>query len=203
MTSTPPTPLRSRAQQHARGLIDPPYTVIAIDRPGEVWRPIKSFPGYEVSTLGRVRSWRVGGRSKRRFSRPCLLKPTINYLRDSYAQVVLVCGGRPHVRTVHRLVLETFVGRRPAGKETRHKNGDSLDNRLRNLAWGTKSENDVDKIRHGTSQHGERNHQAKLSNRQAAAIRRSTKPLRTVAARYGVSEGTVCNIRLGRSRRRT
>ena len=32
-----------------------------VDSTVEEWKPIERFPGYEVSTLGRVRSWRFAG----------------------------------------------------------------------------------------------------------------------------------------------
>lgn len=50
---------------------------------------------------------------------------------------------------VHRLVLETFVGKRPEGMEARHLNGDKKDPRLENLKWGTYKENAMDACRHG------------------------------------------------------
>ncbi len=53
--------------------------------------------------------------------------------------------------TVHTLVLMAFAGPRPAdGMVTRHLNGDKLDNRAANLAWGTVQENIHDKFAHGT-----------------------------------------------------
>lgn len=51
-------------------------------------------------------------------------------------------------RLVHRLVLEAFSGVCPTGLEARHLNGDRKDNRLCNLAWGTREENIEDKKRH-------------------------------------------------------
>ena len=52
---------------------------------------------------------------------------------------------------VHQLVLLTFRGKCPQGYESRHLNGDKLDNRLINLRWGTPQENHADRILHGTS----------------------------------------------------
>lgn len=52
---------------------------------------------------------------------------------------------------VHRLVLGAFVGPCPAGMECRHLNGDSTDNRVENLAWGTHVENVKDVIAHGNN----------------------------------------------------
>ncbi|MFV0400614.1 MAG: HNH endonuclease signature motif containing protein [Oscillospiraceae bacterium] len=66
---------------------------------------------------------------------------------------------------VHKLVLEAFVGVRPEGMVCRHLNGNSLDNRLLNLCWGTPQENVRDSIRHGTAaclRHGENSVAAKL-----------------------------------------
>jgi hypothetical protein len=51
---------------------------------------------------------------------------------------------------VHQLVLEAFVGPRPRGMESCHNNGNQTDNRLVNLRWDTKSENNLDRVRHGT-----------------------------------------------------
>lgn len=53
-------------------------------------------------------------------------------------------------RTIHSLVMETFVGPRPEGMQVRHLNGNPLDNRLENLQYGTAAENQHDKFAHGT-----------------------------------------------------
>jgi len=47
--------------------------------------------------------------------------------------------------------LETSVGPCPEGHVTRHLNGDPTDNRLENLRWGTRSENQRDSVKHGTT----------------------------------------------------
>ena len=123
---------------------------------GEAWKPVDGHDGYEVSNLGRVRS-------KRRVIRRCdgviqsapgtvLVANRTGKGRD-YLTVHLYSGGKRHARKVHQLVLETFVGPRPEGHEVRHLNGDSMDNRLENLAYGTHSENVRDVIRHG--KHGQ------------------------------------------------
>jgi len=60
---------------------------------------------------------------------------------------------------VHAFVCEAFHGLRPAGDiEARHLNGDRLDNRAANLAWGTKSENMNDKVAHGTHHEANKTH---------------------------------------------
>lgn len=53
---------------------------------------------------------------------------------------------RPYV---HQLVAEVFIGPCPDGQEVRHLNGDPADNRVENLAYGTRSENLRDSVRLG------------------------------------------------------
>lgn len=119
--------------------------------PGEVWRPIDRFPGYEVSNFGNVRSYR-------RASGPWLIRPRKNH-QDPYPAVSLWdASGRPRAIRLHRVVLEAFVGPRPEGMVTRHLNGDPGDNRLENLTYGTYSENLRDAVAHGRHNHARRTH---------------------------------------------
>ena len=118
-----------------------------------IWCAIPGYDGYEVSALGEVRSWR-----------PCRDMPTPHLLR-------LQKGGRgyPIVRmrrsdgawrthTVHSLVMRTFVGPRPKNMEIRHLDGDRWNNTLRNLAYGTTSENAQDRVAHGHAWQKQRTH---------------------------------------------
>lgn len=70
--------------------------------------------------------------------------------RKGYRQVSLWRDGGGHSLFVHALVAQAFIGPRPEGLEVRHLNGDPLDNRPENLAYGTGSDNRADSIRHGT-----------------------------------------------------
>jgi HNH endonuclease/NUMOD4 motif len=107
----------------------------------EEWRPVPEFWGYEVSNLGRVRTWRqVNLRSCKVRSKPLDITPTVN--KDGYLHVSLGTGrrGRQKKALVHRLVLEVFGGN-GNGYEADHVNGDKTDNRLANLEWVTGAEN--------------------------------------------------------------
>jgi hypothetical protein len=99
----------------------------------ERWAVIPGSNGdYEVSDLGRVRSWRRrGGRRA---------EPRLRSLNNvgGYRQVELQGAG---LWTIHRLVLTAFVGPCPPGCEASHINGDRADNRLANLVWETHAEN--------------------------------------------------------------
>ena len=59
----------------------------------------------------------------------------------SAAGYVQVAVGTGPPRSLHRLVLEAWVGAAPAGHQAHHVDGDKRHNALVNLAWVTPSEN--------------------------------------------------------------
>jgi hypothetical protein len=127
----------------------------------EMWRAVVGHEGrYEVSDQGRVRSLL--------FAPPRVLSPYIH--RDGYPVIDFCLGGGPKRRLrnqrVHCLVLEAFIGPRPAGMYGCHNDGDPSNNRLENLRWDTPSSNLYDRVRHG------RDHNvAKLSCPRAHLLR--------------------------------
>lgn len=52
-------------------------------------------------------------------------------------------------KPVHQLVMRAFVGMPGDGQEVRHVNGNPKDNRLKNLEYGTKTENILDVFKQG------------------------------------------------------
>lgn len=109
----------------------------------EHWKDIPGYEGrYQVSDQGRVRSvdHRVRlvahGVETTRLVRGRVLRPGAQ--REGHVTVAL---GKGNSRLVHQLVLETFVGPRPKGQECLHLNHKPADNRLRNLRYGSRSEN--------------------------------------------------------------
>lgn len=113
---------------------------------GVEWRPIAGTPGYEVSSDGQVRSWKAW----RGLPIPHLRKP-VPMKRGGYLNVMLRDEhGRPATRKIHVLVAEAFIGPRPIGQDIRHLDGNKLNNAAANIAYGTRSENNLDILRHGT-----------------------------------------------------
>lgn len=108
---------------------------------------IPGFPDYAISRNGEVwskpRKDTINRSVKGRW-----LKPGIN--GKGYWMVVLFIDSQGHSCTIHQLLLETYVGPCPPSMECRHLNGNKKDNRLDNLCWGTRSENQQDSIQHGT-----------------------------------------------------
>lgn len=121
----------------------------------ENWKPIPGFSGrYDVSDLGRIRSWVPWrGQSSPRFLTPHS-KGTSEHL-----MVNLRLNGKRVPTLVHRAVLAGFIGDPPADRPiTRHLDGNPVNNMLSNLAYGTPSENELDKVLHGTHQNASKTH---------------------------------------------
>lgn len=162
----------------------------------EGWRIIDGFPGYSVSSWGRVRNDRTGlvlAQQK---------KGTWGHLKVALKRN----GSRkrgPDFRdfTVHQLVLRAFTDDHDSSLEVMHKNGIAWDNTLGNLAWGTSKENKADARKHGTMSHRKYSAQTKLTDEIAEVIRsipRSELNDREVAETLGVSRELVKDIRLGK-----
>jgi hypothetical protein len=117
------------------------------NQPGEVWARVNGFPGYHVSSAGRVRR------------RGRLLK-LYKADRRGHLGVTLYASGGIRMRTyIHRLVAEAFVPNPDGLPLVRHLDGDPALNAFDQITWGTSRENSADAQRHGTvptAQHGSR-----------------------------------------------
>lgn len=117
----------------------------------EEWRSIAGYSGYEVSSLGRVRSLArldaAGNRMKER-----LLAPRLH--TGGYLRVQLSSAGKSRDFFIHRLVLQAFVGPCPPNQEGCHNDGNRQNNEATNLRWDTRFQNMADKKLHGTEQLG-------------------------------------------------
>lgn len=165
----------------------------------EAWKPIPEHEGYEVSTLGNVRSVNRVIHTTRR-GRPWIMRhggKTLTPVRDRGGY--LVVGLRLKWRKIHHLVLEAFVGARPAGYHCAHGDGVRDNNRLENLRWATPQENEADKDLHGTRAVGERIGASKLTAAQVAHIRMTAadRSHTQIAAEYGVHQTTISRILRG------
>ena len=115
----------------------------------EVWSPVVGYEGlYEVSDAGRVRSLdrQIAHEGRgRRYMRGRVLSQSA--MRNGYLKVGLPGGNA----LVHRLVLTAFVGPCPSGMEGCHNDGDRSNNRLDNLRWDSRKENNLDAVVHRTN----------------------------------------------------
>ncbi len=90
------------------------------------WEFVPGFNEYMVTDKGEV-------------FRRSLVKPSIG-AGGGYAIISLSQTGRKVSRTVHKIVLEAFIGQAPSNCVAHHLDGNRLNNALDNLQWITRSE---------------------------------------------------------------
>tara|TARA_Y100000401_G_scaffold20555_1_gene13723 strand:- start:484 stop:975 length:492 start_codon:yes stop_codon:yes gene_type:complete len=155
----------------------------------EEWKKIPGWERYSVSDQGRVRNDKTAR----------VLRP-FQGGKGRLKVGLYVDGGERNRLYVYRLVLMAFVGPCPDGQECCHNDGNHLNNRLDNIRWDNRSNNQRDRIKHGTDSRGERHGQAKLTEAQAYRIKFGNIPgtLTEVGAMFGVGSQTVSDIRAGK-----
>ena len=153
----------------------------------EEWRDIPGYEGrYQVSNLGRVRSV---GHYVQRWIEGRVLRPRI---RKKGYPVVTISGEGP--KDVHQLVALAFLGAKEEGQQVRHLNGNKLDPRADNLAYGTQSDNERDKFLYAEKRN-------KLTTHDVREIRFRVNVLEEsvsyVASDYGVTAETIRQVAKG------
>lgn len=96
----------------------------------EEWREINGFAEYHVSSIGNVMN------KQGRLLKGCISK-------EGYSTVVLTKNRKQKRFLVHRLVATSFLEKECGDTEVNHKNGIKTDNRVCNLEWCTRSENQI------------------------------------------------------------
>lgn len=160
----------------------------------EEWRPVVGFPEYSVSSWGRVRRDAVthGGGGSLRYPSGFLAQRS---LPTEHRQVTICVGNRPITLLVHRMVAAAFLPPPPAGKDcVCHHDDDPHNNRPANLFWGSRRDNNNDKMRKGRQARGSGIGTAKLTEADVIAIRERVaagETQRMIAADFGVSQSNI------------
>lgn len=154
----------------------------------EEWRKVPTYPLYEVSSLGQVRHSRRPHKRRK-----------IRHDARGYPCVSVTNSVKQTMRTVHRLMVDAFMGGLPPGMTTNHKNGIKTDNRLENLELLSRADN----TRHSYRELGRQSPKgaqcapAKMTESdaiQAATWYANGKTQREIAAVLGVTKGAISHI---------
>ena len=125
----------------------------------EVWKDIPDYEGlYQVSNLGRVKSL-----NKYHHKKEQILKNRIT--KDGYYETVLCKKGKMSFFRTHRLVAIAFIPNLLNKPQINHKDGNKLNNNVKNLEWCTLQENKEHAIKMGLQDFwGKKNPKAKAVN---------------------------------------
>lgn len=169
---------------------------------GEEWRTMVGWEGrYEVSNQGRVRSLfrpkrpGQGGRDC-----PAMIR-RLQLNRYGYPVVFLNGNGKPVLKSVHRAVVEAFIGPIPNGMVVNHRDGLKTNNHISNLEICTCKQNS----RHMVNVLGKmvgNNHPRSIitedNAREIVQLSRAGVDQESIAAKFGVTRHTVAKIMTGR-----
>jgi len=163
----------------------------------EIWKDIKDYEGvYQISNSLNMRKISGPKNKNIKFQRD----------RDGYLHVGLTRNKIRKFYLVHRLLMETFIGPCPKGMECRHLDGNPQNNKLNNLCWGSHSDNEKDKIRHGTKSNpiwidnkGIKCSWAKLNDWKVRIIKRLIEDgyltQKEIAKIFNIDKSTISNIK--------
>lgn len=152
---------------------------------------IDGFSDYFVCNHGTVFSFRRPNANSPRREVPKVLKSFMTGRPGlKYPTVLLHSDASKKQFLVHRLVLECFAGPPPEGMQACHGDGDTSNNCIENLRWGTAQENQADRIAHQTFC-------STLAESDVIQIRNSKETTRELATRHGVNYTAIQKIRSG------
>lgn len=158
----------------------------------DIWKPVVGYEGnYEVNEYCQIRT--MFRRDKR------ILKPAT---RPDWGHkyVSITMNGIRKKKYIHIAGLEAFVSPRPIGMEGLHNDGNTENNHISNLRWGTHKENMQDSLKHGTFKFASN---AILSERDVIEIKELCKNVkltnRMIGDKYGVDLTTISKIRNGKN----
>lgn len=124
-----------------------------------IWKKIKEFDDYLISTSGKVFSLKTNK----------IVKNILNQ-HTGYLAIGLHENGTAKTKAIHRLVAETFIPNLDNKPCVDHINGIKTDNRVENLRWVTHKENSnnsatINYMKQKVWINEERNNKIRLANK--------------------------------------
>lgn len=160
----------------------------------EVWEKIKGFENYEISNLGRLKV-NLKFRKYRDYQSK-ILNPSKD--KDGYFRTCLTKDGKRFMKTIHRLVAESFIENKLNKPCVNHINGIKLDNNVSNLEWVTVKENNIHAIKNGLNgqEGGEKHHMSKLKKIEVEEIKQNKDNLTQwqLSIVYNISQTQISRI---------
>jgi hypothetical protein len=154
-----------------------------------LFKTIPSFPNYMINRVGEVQNYK---------------NKILSSYTDRYGYLVstLYLDKKRKKRTVHSLVMETFVHIRKGNCQINHIDGDKKNNKLENLEYCTASDNLSHAYRIGLkSAIGERNGFSKICSKDVVNIKKmlaNGQTQKLVASFFEIDQSTVSNIKTGK-----
>lgn len=103
---------------------------------------IKDFPGYYITDTGEVYSRKIHKNISGR------IRKLISWQeKNGYRYISLHTNGVHYNRLIHRLVAQAFIPNPEYKPEVNHLDGNKSNNRVENLEWATRAENERHKCR--------------------------------------------------------
>lgn len=169
----------------------------------EIWKDVKGWEGfYQISNFGRIKSL---SRTRPHMGGMYVIPEKIIKLNKGHKpkHTTLYNNGKIRTVTIHRLVMETFVGPCPEHMECCHDDGNVSNNRLDNLRWDTAVNNQSDRLRHGTDCRGEKNPNVVLTLKQVNKAKSlwnlGKYSMNQIANKLQLSGSAISNVLSGKS----
>jgi hypothetical protein len=157
----------------------------------ERWKKVDGFPWYEISDQGKLRSSKTS------------ITKTVSGTKHAKGYVVYTLtdnAGKKHRKLAHRLVAIAFLFNADERlTDVCHNDGVPDNNLHTNLRWDTHQNNQLDMLRHGTAQTGEKSCTAKLTLEQVEDIKKRVAEgprgtARKLAFECGISVAQISRI---------
>lgn len=164
----------------------------------EIWKRMPGFREYEISNIGRIRSWKRAHKLGKPPKFPTLLHPCLD--NHGYHKIKLYKNAQYKNFAVGECVLFAFRGPRPYKFEMSHIDGNKANNSLENLLWESRKANSDRIDQMGRRVIGANHPNSKLNSRDVLRIINLAEkeiPDRKISEKFGVSRTCIYKIRSG------